>query len=165
MTALDLYPRSHGAPPQGITDFPGSYLAASSFNFADQNDWYGATHGNFYAAATCHSKVSDDIPGDSNGMFIIAGEMICDTTLFGMHLATPKVLLIDNLTGCGFDEGWPCQEDTTLILYNDILICHCGNICTTGHRNSMHDRDLRDVQCGQLCLLISKYSGGPEEFA
>lgn len=77
------------------------------------------------------TEVAYDTSCNSNGVLVIPRKMVGHSTFRGVHLATAEGLLVNLFTCRGFDEGRTCEEDTPLLSYNDVLICHRRHICTT----------------------------------
>jgi hypothetical protein len=85
-------------------------------------------------------------------VLVVAGQVISDTTFARVHQTTPKRLLINLLSSCGFNKRRPSQENMPLFANDDIFIGHCGDICAACDGNTMHDSDLGDAKRRHLGL-------------
>ena len=70
------------------------------------------------------AEVLHDGTGQLNCMIFIMCQVVRDTRLMRMEIATSELLIGDNLARCSLDQRWSAKEDRALVLDNDYLVRH-----------------------------------------
>lgn len=87
-------------------------------------------------------------------MGVVDCEVVGDTGDGGVHLAAAEVLVADDLTGGGLNQRRTRQEDVALLLDNDALVAHGGDVRATGRARAHDDGDLRNALRAHAGLVI-----------
>lgn len=99
-------------------------------------------------------KVTDRATCEGDGMCIINGEIICDTGDGGVHLAATEIFGRDDLTGGGLHKRRTGEEDVALLLDDDGLVRHSGDVGATSGARTHDDGDLGDAGGGHASLVV-----------
>jgi hypothetical protein len=71
-----------------------------------------------------------------------------------MHLTTAKLFVADDLTSGGLDKRRSGKEDVTLLLDDDGLVTHGGDVGTAGGARTHDDGDLRNTLGTHAGLVV-----------
>ena len=90
-------------------------------------------------------EVGDATSGEHDGVRVVDGEVIGHTGDGGVHGAAAELFGADNLASGGLDERWAGKEDVALLLDDDALVGHGGDVGATGGAGAHDHGDLRDA--------------------
>ncbi len=99
-------------------------------------------------------EVANAAAGENDGVGVVNGEVVGDTRDGRVHLTAAEVFVANDLAGGGLDQGRTGKEDVALLLNNDALIAHGGNVGATGCAGSHDDGDLGDALGAHAGLVI-----------
>lgn len=99
-------------------------------------------------------EVGDAAAGEDEGVGVVDGEVVGHARDLAVELAAAEVFGGHDLAGCGFDERRAGQEDVALLLDDDALVAHRGDVGAAGGAGAHDDADLGDAHAGHLGLVV-----------
>ena len=102
------------------------------------------------------TKVADDVAHYGDGMLVIFGKMIGHSRPARVEFSATEVLRADFLARRGFHQRRAGQEDRSLLLHDDRLVRHCGDVGAARGAASHHTGNLRNA-FGAHIGLVEEY--------
>jgi hypothetical protein len=103
-------------------------------------------------------EVTDDTASKDQGVLIVNGQVISDSGDLTVHISASQILSRDNLSSGSLDQRGASQENGSLLLDNDTLVSHGGDIGTTGCAGSQDNSDLGNAHGRHVGLVVKDAS-------
>ena len=100
------------------------------------------------------AEVLHDGTSQLNCMIFIMCQVVRDTRLMRMEIATSELLIGDNLARSSLDQRRSAKEDRALVLDNDYLVRHGWHVGSSSSARAHDNRDLRDTCSGHPRLVV-----------
>ena len=98
------------------------------------------------------TQITYDTSCNCNRVFVIARQVVCNTTFTRVHQPTAERFLINVFSGCGLHKRWPGKKYASLFANDDVFICHGGNVRAACDGDSVDNGNLGDSERGHLGL-------------